>query len=464
MSKDPKQTSDADFFKKYLEGVKIVIADASSGSRVRLSSALCELGAKRNQIELVASVEEAKLSITERKAKFVLCEYQIGNKFGLDLLQDQRAANPESEDCLFILVTGNNSQSAVARAAEEDCDGIILKPYTVNTLKQSLMTALIMKVRPTPYLKKVKLGKDKIVAGLADEAIEILKEAVEMDGKPSLALFYLGQAERLKLAIENAKKDFKKGLNINKIHYKCLMGLYEVMVKEGKSEEAYEVVKRMAQYFPANPKRLATVLKLAIVTKNYEDVESYYQIFTQIDERTDELVNYICSALVVTGKYYLRRKTLSRAYELFDKAAISCAGRTKFLRFIIEILTEFKMVGEAPKFMSRFPAASQKSEDYLTCGYILLMATKNYAQVVQRGRELIREGFKSPTIYMILVEGSFKAGLKDAANDLVQDAGRLHPKSVGDFKNLMERLVAEEAAGGGDPEPSEKPIQAAAQA
>ena len=60
------------------------------------------------------------------------------------------------------------------------------------------------------------------------------------------------QAEDIKKALETATADFKKGLVFNKIHYKCLVGLYELMMKKKQYGEAYQVVKRVAALLNAS--------------------------------------------------------------------------------------------------------------------------------------------------------------------------------------------------------------------
>ena len=66
---------------------------------------------------LASSIADAEQEIQKRKPNIVVAESTFGKQSGLDLLQRQRENNPESKNCLFILLTGNSSQSAVARAA-----------------------------------------------------------------------------------------------------------------------------------------------------------------------------------------------------------------------------------------------------------------------------------------------------------------------------------------------------------
>ena len=380
-----REKQERELFAKYLSTATALVADPIRSSRVRLGSILAELGAKQNGILFAGNYEEAMAAIKERKPKIILCEFTLGAHSGLDLLQEQRKQDPQSRDTVFALITGNTSQSAAAAAAEEDVDTFILKPYK-------------------------------------------------------------GQVEQLKEAMETASKEYKKGLSFNKIHYKCLIGLYELMMTKKEHQEAYSVVKKLAQYFPANPKRLAQVLRLAIMTASYEDIESYYRIFTLIETRNDELVRYVCSALIVTGKYYFLNNYNSRAFELLEEAAVSCAGKTSYLKYIIEVLAEFDRFEEARGVLKRFPASAQREPDYLSMD--LLIAQKSLApgELIQKGRDLIKAGIETPIVYEVLIDASQKARLYDSASELLLKANRNWPDQSKRFEKFDLSVSTSESA------------------
>ena len=393
-------------FKAWVEKQKVLVADANAASRAGLARVMSNLGAKTAN-QCTSGYDEATEQIGAQKPTVIICDYDLGPKCGLDLLQTQRKAHPESRKCLFVLVTGNTSQSAVAQAAEEDVDTYVLKPYTLGVLRNSIMKAALAKVNPTDYTKKIEEGKVQLEAGKFDEALKIFGEAKGMDPKPALACFYLGQAGLLKQLMDPAQDNFKEGLNFNKIHYKCMVGLFELLQKKKDHIEAYEIIKRVSRYFPANPERLAAVLRLAIMTGNYDDIERYYQAFTSIDTRNEELIKYICAALVVCGKFYLQQSHTSRAMELFTKAAVTAGGgRTKFLREIILALLANNMLKDAQSYLLRFDPATHGGAEYLTMDYLIADRTLPPSAVVQKGRDLIAKGIHDPQIYLILVARS----------------------------------------------------------
>jgi CheY-like chemotaxis protein len=423
-------------FTKYLTENTLLVADTHSASRTRLVATLVQLGAKRTSIVTAGSYVEAEAETTRVKPRIVVCDYELGPRSGLDLLMDQRKVRPDSRECLFALVTGNTSQAAVARAAEEDVDTFILKPYTIDSIKKTLMQTCIAKICPSDYIKLIEAGKDHLQGGRLDEAEAQFETAMAKSPSPTLACFYLGQVEAIREAIAQASDSYQKGLTFNKIHFKCLVGLYEILMNQKRYAEAYEAVKRIAKYFPANPKRLASVLRLAISTSNFDDIESYYRLFSLLDDRSDELVNYMCSAMVVTGKHYLKQKVKSRAIEVLEKGVVTAAGRTKFIRYAIETLVEAKMVKEASGFLKRFPADTRTKEDYLTADLVVIYGEDDMGGTIKKGTALLKAGVKNITIFKTLIEASLKSGHHDWAEGFVGQAIQAWPA----FQKEVDRL------------------------
>lgn len=429
--------AEAETFKKYLAVRKILIADPSASARSGIFKVFSELGAKTSQITLVNSFENAVAQIEALKPHIVISEFELGRKCGLDLLQSQRAANPaSSKEMLFILATGNTSQSAVARAAEEDIDAYILKPFTVEVVRKTIMKAALNKIKPPAYVVKIEAGKKLLEENKVDEAEAIFQEATALDPAPSLALYYLGQIKFLRQIMGEAKGRYGKGLEFNKIHYKCLVGLYELLSSQKEHAEAYEVVKRVSQYFPANPKRLAEVLRLAIINAKYEDVEKYYSIFCNIDERDETLIKYVCAALVVCGRFYLSGKHVTRALELFQKAAATSAGRTKILKEIITALLEFDRAKDAATYLQRFPPDTQSGDEFKLLQFRVLNAQGNVAAAIERGRELLQNGVVDEHLYAIMLQRSIEAKLTNAVENLYYQAIEKFPKRKAEFEAM----------------------------
>jgi tetratricopeptide (TPR) repeat protein len=384
---------------------------------------------------------DAEAEIAAKKPDIVIAESTFGKQSGLDLLQRQRENNPDSKKSLFILLTGNSSQSAVARAAEEDVDAFILKPFTPEVLRSTLIKAALLKAHPPEYIKRIEIGKAKIVEKDFDGALADFTAALALDPSPALARYYIGHIQFLKAALDQAKGEFEQGLALNKIHYKCLVGLYDLLMDLKMHKEAYEVVKKVSQYFPANPKRLSEILRLAIVTQSYADVERYYAIFCNIDTRNETLVNYICAALIVCGKHYVKTGNRTRALELFQKAVATSAGRTKFLREIVQTLVDGKLTNEALQTLKRYPADTQSSAEYRVLELQVLNLTKDAQTVLNYGRELISQNVDSDRLYEVMLTRAIETDNARLAESLLGGCATKYPALKTQFEAEVEALI-----------------------
>lgn len=416
-------------FKQYIQGKKVLIVDEAIAIRASVARTIIALGADSQNVHLSSEYDQAVQLMAEQKPDVVICEYDLGPRCGLDLLQEQRRAHPESRKSVFILVTHDSSQTAVARAAEEDIDNYVLKPYTPDSLSEAIIRAAMAKEWPSPYYLKIEEGKSVLFAGNPGGSMPIFEQAMKLDPKPTLACFYHGQAHLLQQALDDAKARYDEGLTFNNIHYKCITGLFDVLMKKQQYDEAYKVVNKISRYFPANPKRLTTVLHLAVLTKNYEDIERYYQTFTKIDVRSEELMRYVCAALVTCGKAYLGNRVVPRAIELFEKASLYSAERPHILREIMVALRAAGFKKESASFLKVFAAKMQTRPEYLAMKYLIDddNAT-SIAASISAGEDLIHCGVLDPELYLVLIARYVQNKEPEKAEQLAKIAIELFPE------------------------------------
>jgi tetratricopeptide (TPR) repeat protein len=365
-------------------------------------------------IHSVGSMIEAEDIIKTKKVGLVLSDYIITGGSGFDLFKRVRETHLDSKNLCQILVTSNISQTAVAKAAEEDVDSFIIQPYTIQIIQESLINAVNAKIYPSPYIVKIEEAKIAMEKTQFEEAIVLLKEAMTMHSKPALALFYMGQAEYLRKALLEAEGSYSKGLSFNNIHFKCLIGLYELFLQENKLQEAYQVVKKVAKFFPANPDRLTQIVRLAIQTEHYEDMPYYYDIFTTLDERSKVLINYIGAGLYIAGKHQLINGNTSEALRCFECVAVSCSEFTKFLRAMITVMVENNLVTEAESFLSRFPSGSMDHDDYLVSEYLIFShKNKDPNFSVRRGLDLYNKKIRDYLCMKEMIKAMKSSGVKE---------------------------------------------------
>lgn len=403
-----------DIFREFLEENEVLIVDKNPGSRNRLLKTMFDLGGKRHMIHTSGSLAEAEQIIKTKNIGIVLSDYFIGGGSGFDLFKIIREQNPNNKELCLVLVTANISQTAVAKAAEEDVDSFIIKPYTIQSIQENLVSTVAAKIRPSEYVSKIEEGKGLLNIGNYDAAERVLKEAMALHSKPALALFYLGQLEYIRNHVNEAQGSYAEGLGFNNIHYKCLVGLYEIFMRDDKFHEAYQIVKKIAKYFPANPDRLMQIVRLAIRTGNFQDMQSYYEIFTSLDNRAESLTNYIGAGMYIAGKHNLLNNSPESALQFFDNIVVSCSEFTKFTRAIVSVLIEHNMGADAERYLNRFPSSAKEHEDFLISKYLVSsQKLTDQGLVIRMGLELYNRNIRDYACMQVLIRAMMKNGYKE---------------------------------------------------
>jgi len=231
---EPTEKALSDYFGKH----RILIADSNASSRTGIARAIVELGAKTHQITLVDSFEWAQQIIEQSQPTMLITDFNLGSVGAFDLFQHPKYSAMPMQDKLSVVVTNNTSQAAVAQAAEGDVDIYIAKPYSLEGFWSALKAAAALKLQPTEYLKAIEDGKRHLADSNLSRAVEIFERATTMDGKPALAYFYHGYAKALGNALEDAQESYRKGLEYNRNHYKCLLGLYEALMDQKRNHSS----------------------------------------------------------------------------------------------------------------------------------------------------------------------------------------------------------------------------------
>ncbi|MCT4643215.1 MAG: response regulator [Bacteriovoracaceae bacterium] len=358
-------------FKSFLATNKVLIVDKSSTSRSRLKACIVKMGANPADVFTSSSKNDAFRVIQEHQPSLVFSDYIIENGSGFDLFKDYKSTYPDLKKVICILITSDMAQSLVARAAEEDVDSFLVKPYTLNSIEKNLTNTIMEKLYPSKYMATVLEAKELIAQGDFNKADEKLELAISLSkGAPALAHYYKGQVKLLQDMISESQMDFKEGLKTNKIHFKCQIGLYKSLMKQTRYFDAYDVLKTISRFFPANAQRIADIVRLCVVTESYHDMLDYYNLYLRLDERPEDLKKHIRAGMFVSGKYYLLEKNEEGAQLIFNRIAISFTIDAKFVTQCLNMLIDFGCLSIARPLFKKFPLGTSKG-DFESFDFIL---------------------------------------------------------------------------------------------
>lgn len=121
--------------------LQALVVDDSSAQLTTLRGQLAMIGIGR--VDGAATADDALRQIRAGKYNLVLCDYNLNHKTdGQQLFEYLRDNSLLAPDCLFFMVTAENSYSSVAATSEHKPDAYLLKPITAADVQDRLKAAL----------------------------------------------------------------------------------------------------------------------------------------------------------------------------------------------------------------------------------------------------------------------------------------------------------------------------------
>lgn len=124
-----------------IEDITVLLVDSQNTMRSQLRNMLGMCGITR--VAMAASAGSAVRKLHEAAFDIILCEYHLGEgQDGQHLLEDIRHHHLVPLSTLFVMITGESAYERVVGAAELAPNDYILKPFTMDRLRERLERAL----------------------------------------------------------------------------------------------------------------------------------------------------------------------------------------------------------------------------------------------------------------------------------------------------------------------------------
>lgn len=408
------------------DGVCLLVEPSASFS-ASLQSLLAEIGIPLSQVVVSRKYEDALKTVDERKPRLLVTEYDLPNGAGLSLVERLEQLTEESQR-IAIIVTKNSSDSAVAEAAEGAVDAFILKPFSTEVFRQKLAECLQRKTQPSDYQRQLNTGRVLYNEQKYTESLKAFQRAKPLDPKPSLACFGEGQNYEKLEDLERALEAYREGRRHTPLHYKCLVGEFDVLMKQKRFEEAYRGVPELRDNYPIPPGRLGDLFTAAVFTYHFDDLPRYHEIYLNFDMRSPYLVKLMSVGFLTAGRFYLQRNEVAPALRFFEMG-MSVRGREiTYLETVFDELMRAGAVKEAETVLNRVLPADVGTRLYNQMRFRMEQKRLPVDQWVERGRRLIQSGESSAEIYRLVVEGLAQMGRQTLAESIIAQAVKEDPE------------------------------------
>lgn len=119
--------------------MNILIVDDSKAMRMIVSRTLRQAGYGDHAFQEACNGAEALDSIKESRPDLVLCDWNMPEKSGIELLQDLRASGI---DVTFGFVTSEGTMEMRQQAVDSGAAFFVTKPFTADTFQQALSSVI----------------------------------------------------------------------------------------------------------------------------------------------------------------------------------------------------------------------------------------------------------------------------------------------------------------------------------
>jgi len=128
--------------------IRMLVVDDQQLVRTLVSQALKSMGFLGDHISQAADGQTAMRILDIRQVDMVLCDVQMSQMSGVDLLKEIRCGRTNNPSTLpFVFLSGHPEKNTVMMAAKFHADGFIVKPPTPANIEKTIDDAL---ARPRP--------------------------------------------------------------------------------------------------------------------------------------------------------------------------------------------------------------------------------------------------------------------------------------------------------------------------
>lgn len=412
---------------QFLSGQKCLIVEPSQSFSSSMQACLQRMDTPTGSVTIARKFEDAKRLIIELKPKLLITEYEIERHLGLTLIEMHEKLWDEPAR-ISMMVTRNSLDSVVAEAAEEQVDAFLLKPFSPEIFDEKLNAVLARKLNPSPYVQRINEGKQARATQQLNQALDLFLFAKPLNDKPTLACFYAGDTYGQQGDHARALLEFREGRKFQPLHYKCIVAEFEGLLYEKRYQEAFALVGPLKTNYPLTPRRLAQIFAATIFASHFQDIAEYYEHYQRLDQRSPELVKVASLALFTAGRYYLERKDMARAVDLFDKSLLTVGRNLSFLDRVISELIRAGRVREATEFLSKAQPSDIGTAEHNRLAYRLDQFHLPKDELIERGRKLVMAGEGNPEIFEIVVRLMASSGKTTLAEAVINRAVQNHPE------------------------------------
>lgn len=316
------------------QDLKICVVEDNGMARLNLRNHLLEMG--YSEVRVFSHGRELRSDLKHRTCDLILMDFHLGdNKNGVEVIQDlQKEGLLKFSTCL-IFITSDRLPMIIGQIVDIHPEDLVLKPYTIKTLRRTIDNALTI----NEYLKPVLVKMDE---NQFEQALVKLDELIELNEMPKSRNALIKMRARLLLKVgmyQQATALYESILAQSDKVIWAKWGLIHSRYLAGEIEISEELLKQMLGAHLTNDKACEWLARICIGKKEYMDAQTYI-------EKINESALSLAAAKLKAYLYQIQDKMDDAINLLERKREANRNIRERFAELSLELARCYLTVAE----------------------------------------------------------------------------------------------------------------------
>lgn len=267
---------------------------------------------KITNYKFVSTVRDAKISLLTMDVGLFICEWSLKDMNGIQFCREIKE-NPRHTQTPFLLLSVENLKKDVILASEVGIDGYLLKPFSFEEFRDSVMSVLRVKRAPSPINRTIDEAQELLRLNETDRAEALFEQARQVNPQSARALTGLAQVADIRGDAARAIMLLKQAHHANPDYVDAIRSLVELYLVRGPTRDLIEMAEKAHKVSPENPKYTLILAKAFLEEEDLPQSELFFK-------KTIRLSPKLAQAYKGLGRLYLIQDDYDSAMKNFEKA------------------------------------------------------------------------------------------------------------------------------------------------
>ncbi|MCB2185826.1 MAG: tetratricopeptide repeat protein [Deltaproteobacteria bacterium] len=258
---------------------------------------------------------EAVQILSRQNVDLILCDWNMPKMKGIDVLKFVRS-NPNLEQLPFIMITGEMTEAVVAEAAETEVDDYVVKPFTLEHLKNKLTRVVDIHGEVRQIEEHLGRGRAYIATKQFAEAKNEFKAALAVNPKSPRTLLEIGRLYEQTGNDVQAKAYYQRAVDLSPKFVKAIDALANLCFTLGDIQGQATLLEQAIKISPRNLERRFMLGQSFIKSGRSDDAKALFgRILSEATKQYADIVERVGDALLELEAYDEAEKAYQKALD-----------------------------------------------------------------------------------------------------------------------------------------------------